>query len=322
LATSGIIVILVGADPIRVFRAIAEGAFGSPYQVSVGLAKAAPYLLCSVGISLCFRANVINIGGEGQIALGGLAATWAALTIPIGSQWLAIPVGLAAGAACGMAWGAIAAILHITRRVHEVLITLMMNFVALLLVGEALSGSLGEVGSGFPQSPLIPQPYWLPTLWPGSRLHIGVLLAIAVAVGAQFLLWRTTYGFAIRSVGASRRAAAYAGISVPRTILMVMCVAGATAGIAGAVQVLGVHFRLIEGFSNGFGFVSVAIALLGAIDPLGQIPAALLFGFLETGTLAAQRQMGIPSSLVQVIEGIVMLSVLAAMGSMAQRRRV
>jgi simple sugar transport system permease protein len=322
LLVSGILLLLVGVNPIRAFGAIWDGAFGSFYQVTVGLAKAAPYLLCSVGISICFRANVINIGGEGQIALGGLAAAWTALTIPVGTPWLAIPLGLAAGAACGMIWGGIAAILHITRRVHEVLVTLMMNFIALLLIGEALSGSFGEIGSGFPQSPPIPTPSLLPTLWPGSRLHLGVLIAIGVAIAMHVFLWRTTFGFSIRSVGASRSAAAYAGISVPRVILMVMCVAGATAGLAGAVQVLGVHFRLIEGYSNGFGFVAVAIALLGAVNPLGQIPAALLFGFLETGALSMQRQMGIPSSLVQVIEGIVMLSVLAAMGSMAQRRRV
>ncbi len=321
-AISAVLIALAGADPVAAFAAAGAGAFGSPGQVATGLTKATPYLLCSTGVALCFRANVINIGGEGQIALGGLAATAAALAWPIGDPALAIAAALAAGAAGGLAWAALAAALHLARRVHEVLVTLLMNFIALLMVGEALHAGLGEAGAGFPQSPLLPRAAWLPRLMPPSSLNLGVLVAAGIAVLAWLLLWRTTFGFAIRATGASRRAAAYAGFSVPGVVFGVMCLGGATAGLAGAVQVMGVQYRLIEGYSTGFGFISVAIALLGGLDPLLLIPASLFFGFLETGMASMQRQIGVPSSLVAVIEGVVMLTVLAGMAAGARRARV
>lgn len=321
-AISAALIALAGADPVTAVRAAASGAFGSTNQVATALTKATPYLLCSTGIALCFRANVINIGGEGQIALGGLAATAAALAWPIPEPALAIPVALLAGAGGGLAWAALAAALHLARRVHEVLITLLMNFIALLMVGEALREGLGEAGAGFPQSPLLPRAAWLPRLMPSASLNLGALIALAVAVLASLLLWRTTFGFTIRATGASRRAAAYAGFSVPGVVLGVMCLGGATAGLAGAVQVMGVQYRLIEGYSTGYGFVSVAIALLGGLDPLLLVPASIFFGFLETGMASMQRQVGVPSALVAVIEGLVMLTVLAGMASGARRTRV
>ncbi len=249
-----------------------QGAFGTTRRISSGFAKATPYLLCGIGIALCFRARLINIGGEGQIALGGLAAAWTALTFPLGNPVLAILSALAAGAVGGMIWSSLAALIHVTRRVHEVLVTLLLNFVALLFVTSCLSGSLGEVGAGFPQSPLLAQVYWLPKLLPRTEFHIGIVIALALAVAAHIFLWHTSAGLSIRMMGASRSAAAYAGFSPARTTYMVMAIAGATAGLAGAIQVLGIHYRLIEGYSHGFGFVSVAIALLGMLNPLRADP--------------------------------------------------
>lgn len=321
-ALSAALIALAGASPVTAFGAVLSGSFGSLNQLSTAVTKATPYLLCSTGVALCFRAGVINIGGEGQIALGGLAATAASLAWPIGDPLLASAVALSAGALGGMAWAAVAASLHLARRVHEVLITLLMNFVALLMVGEALHGGLGERGAGFPQSPLLPRAVWLPRLVPPASLNAGALIALAVAVLAALLLWRTTFGFAIRATGASRRAAAYAGFSVPAVVFGTMCLAGATAGLAGAVQVMGVQYRLIEGYSTGFGFVSVAIALLGGLDPLMLIPASLFFGLLETGMAAMQRQVGVPSALVGVIEGLVMLTVLAGAAAGARKASV
>jgi len=228
---------------------------------------------------------------------------------------------MASGSMPRALWAGIATVIHLSRRVHEVLVTLLLNFVALLIVGEALHGPLGEVGAGFPQSPLLPATAWLPKLWPGTQLHIGIAIAVIAAVGAYVLLWRTTFGFAIRIAGASRPAALYAGFLVPGITMTVMLLAGALAGLAGGVEVLGVHYRLIEGFSYGFGFNAVAIALLGALQPLALIPAALFFGFLEAGALAMQRQVGVPSSLVAVIEGLTMLFILAAMASAERKGR-
>ncbi len=322
VAIAAALIAVAGANPLTAFAAALSGAFGSPGQVATALTKATPYLLCSTGVALCFRAGVINIGGEGQIALGGLAATAAALAWPLADPLAATALALAAGALGGLAWAALAAALHLARGVHEVLVTLLMNFIALLMVGEALREGLGEAGAGFPQSPLLPRTVWLTRLMPPTGLNVGVLIAVAVALLAALLLWRTTFGFAIRTTGASRRAAAYAGFSVPGVVFGVMCCGGATAGLAGAVQVMGVQYRLIEGYSTGFGFVSVAIALLGGLDPLLLIPASVFFGFLETGMAVMQRQVGVPSALVGVIEGLVMLTVLAGAASSARRARV
>ncbi|WP_157961557.1 ABC transporter permease [Acuticoccus kandeliae] len=321
-AVSALLILLAGANPVTAFGAIWQGAFGTPRRIASGFAKATPYLLCGVGIALCFRARIINIGGEGQIALGGLGATWLALAVPLATPWLAIPFALVAGAAFGLLWASLAAVLHVTRRVHEVLVTLLLNFVAILLVSQALHGAIGEVGAGFPQSALLPQAFWLPKILPNTDLHIGILIAVVLAIAAHVLLWRTSFGFSIRLLGASRRATNYAGYSPDRITYLVMAIAGALAGLAGAIQVLGIHLRLIEGYSDGLGFVSVAIALLGGINPLGLIPASLFFGFLEVGALSMQRQMGVPSSLVSVMEGITMLFILAAMAHSGRKGQV
>src|SRR5262249_30096949 len=151
-----------------------------------------------------------------------------------------------------------------------------------LIVSEALQGSLGEPGAGFPQSPLLPRASWLPRIQAGGDLHAGIVLAVMMVVVGHALLWRMPFGFRLRVLGASAPAAVYAGISPPRVLFGVMGLAGALAGLAGAVEVLGVHYRLIDGFSHGFGFNAVAIALLGALNPITILPAGLFFGFLET----------------------------------------
>jgi simple sugar transport system permease protein len=181
---------------------------------------------------------------------------------------------------------------------------------------------MGEPGAGFPQSPLIKRPAWLPNLLPGTDLHIGILIAAVAAVACQVLLWRTTFGFRLRLLGASPAAAAYAGVSFPRSAFAVMALAGALAGVAGGIEVLGVHYRLIEGFSLGFGFNAVAVALLASINPIAVLPAGLFVGFLEAGALAMQREVGVPSSLIFVIQGLTMLFVLCAIGIGIRRQRV
>jgi simple sugar transport system permease protein len=311
---TAMLIMIAGKNPLTAYYHLFAGAFGSWDRIFVGLNKSTPYLLCAVGIALCFRGNVINIGAEGQIAIGGLAASAVALFASGWPAWLLLPVAIAAGAAGGAAWAGLAATIRITRGVHEVLVTLLMNFIALLLVAEALHGSMGEPGAGFPQSPQFEFTAWLPKLLPRTDLHVGIVIAVLAALAANFLLWRTTLGFRWRMVGASLPAARYAGVSPARAVFGLMVCAGALAGLAGAIECLGVHYRLIEGFSAGFGFNAVAIALMGALNPLYVLPAALFFGFLETGALAMQRQVGVPSSLVLVIQGLTMVFVLCAIG--------
>jgi len=322
LGTAALLVLLSGRNPVVAYLALLGGAVGTPDRVAVALNKATPYLLTGAGVALCFRARIVNIGAEGQIALGGLAATWLALRLPQAPA-VVLPVLCAlAGAGAGAVWGGLAALVRLKRRVHEVLVTLLLNFVGVLIVGEVLHGELGEPGAGFPQSPLLPAAGWLPRLVRGTDLHVGILVAVAAVVACHLVLWRTPFGFRLRVLGASEGAARYAGIGAARATLSVMMLAGALAGVAGAIEVLGVHYRLIEGFSQGFGFAAVSIALIGGLSPLGVLPAGLFFGFLESGALAMQRAVGVPTPLVSVIQGLTMIFVLAAMALSAARARV
>ena len=309
--SAALLVALSGHNPAAAFAAMAAGAAGSPHQLGVALNRATPYLLAGGGVAICFRAGIINIGAEGQIALGGVGAAAVALHWPDTPSPAAAMVALLGAAALGAAWAGVATAIHLGRRVHEVLATLLLNFVALLLVQQTLAGPLGQSGAGFLQSPEIPVSAWLAKA-PNLGAHAGVFIAVVAAAALSLILWLTPFGFALRVAGRSRRAAAYAGFSMNGLTWGVMLLAGALAGLAGGVEVLGMHHRLIEGFSTGFGFKAVTVALLGALEPLAVIPAALFVGLLEAGSLSMQRQIGVPSALVAVIEGLTMLFVLAA----------
>lgn len=322
LAATALLIAVAGKNPLLAYWALIRGAAGSPDRVAFALNKSAPYILAGVGVALCFRARVINIGAEGQIAVGGIATTWVALTATALPSVLLIPLALAAGGLGGAAWSALAAAIRLKRGVHEVLCTLLLNFVGLLLVSEALHGEMGEPGAGFPQSALLARAAWLPKLIAGTELHVGIIVAAVAVVGCHLLLWRTTFGFRLRVMGASAPAAAYVGISLTRCTFGVMAIAGALAGIAGGIEVIGVHYRLIEGFSLGFGFNAVAVALLASVNPIAVLPAGLFLGFLEAGALAMQREVGVPSSLVYVIEGLTMMFVLCAIGLGARQQKV
>src|SRR3984957_5611514 len=265
---AGLLILASGKNPLIAYWALLRGAFGSEDSVTFALNKSTPYILAGVGVAICFRARVINIGSEGQIAVGGIAASWVALNVPGLPGVLLIPSAIAAGALAGAGWASIAAFMRLKCGVHEVLGTLLSNFVGVLLVSEALHGSMGEPGAGFPQSPLFPEGAWLPPLFEGSDLHVGIILALLAVVACHLWLWHTPSGFRIRLLGCSDKAAAYPGVSVARTVLAMLLLAGSLSSIAGAVEVLGVHYRLIQGFSQGFGFNAVAVALLAALNPI------------------------------------------------------
>lgn len=306
-----LLLILSGYDPASTLWALVAGAFGSAQAIGAGLDRSTPYLLAGVGVALCFRARVINIGAEGQIAVGGLGAAAAAISWPLTSPLLSVAAALLAGAVAGAIWAGCAALLHLVRGVHEVLATLLLNFIALLLVQLLLAGPLGEAGAGFLQSPPIPRAARMPLLG-GIHAHLGFPLGLLAAAAGSALLWRTRFGFGLRVLGASRPAARYGGFREPGLVAAVMLLAGGLAGLGGAVEVLGLHRRLVEGFSLGFGFQAVCVALLGLLEPLAVVPAALFVGFLQTGAQSMQRQVGVPSALVVVLEGLTVMTVLAA----------
>ena len=305
---------LAGHDTGRALHALWQGAFGSSYVLSsVTLVRTVPLVLGGLAVAIAIRAGVWNIGVEGQILTG--AATCTALGLVVGT-WpsiIAIPIVLLAGAAAGAAWAGIAATLRRRFGVLEVISTIMLNFVALHAVGYLVRGPLQEPLGIYPQSAELAQSLHLPRLIPGTRLHWGLVIALVSAGALWWYLARTAGGFRIRAAGASPSAARSAGsIDVGRTSAGAFLVSGALAGLAGAIEVTGVTFALYETISPGYGYTAIAVALLARLDPLLVVASGVLFGALEAGAGAMQRDAGVPSVLVSVITATLILIVLAA----------
>jgi ABC-type uncharacterized transport system permease subunit len=315
LLFSAILIALAGINPLTAYSALLEGAIGNIDQLASGLNHATPLMLAGVGVVVAFRAGAFNIGTEGQIAFGGLGATIIVLIAVDLPRPLPVLVGLLGGALAGGVWAAVAAMITLWRGVHEVVVTLLLNFVALLFIGFLLAGSLGQPGMGFPQSPLLPQTALLPIIFPGTDLHAGIIFALLCIFIVHLILWKMPVGFEMRVAGQSISVARYAGISVRKTFMLAMFASGLLAGLAGAIQILGIHYRLIEGFSEGFGFDAIAVALLSGLNPVGVIPASMFVGFLRAGAGFMQRSTGVPSAIVFVIQGLAILFVLASLAA-------
>ncbi|MEP6781212.1 MAG: ABC transporter permease [Gemmatimonadaceae bacterium] len=292
--------------------ALINGAVGSWYAItSVTLVRAVPLALAGLAVSLAFRAGILNIGAEGQLLAGAVAAVVISIAAPqLGI--FTIPAVFLAAATAGAFWAGIASVLRQKFGVLEVISTIMLNYVALQGVGYLVRGPLQEPTHIFPQSFIIPKSAQLPVLIAGTRLHLGFLIAIGLA----FLMWwwlrDRAGGFRLRAVGANARAAASAGkIDVARTTTVAFLVSGAIAGIAGASELTGVTYSLYENISPGYGYTAIAVALLARLHPLGVLVTALLFGALEAGAAAMQRDAGVPSVLVSVVEALLILMVLA-----------
>ncbi len=314
LGIGAIMLVILKADPLAAYGALVNGAAGSVSGITQSLVKATPLLLVGLGICIAFRANVINIGGEGQIIVGAIAATWFPLTFSTWPGWLLIPATLIVGFLAGAAWGFVPGILKARLQVNEILSTIMMNSIAqqlmyLLLRGPLMDPAGVAAGTFLAQSARLPLQVWLPRLIPQTLLHAGAILAVVLALVVYFFLWRTTIGYRIRAVGLNSDASRYAGINVPFYQALSMTLAGGFAGIAGVIEVIGVQHRLLDGITSGYGFTGIVAALLGSLHPLGLIPASILFGGLLVGANQMQRAVQVPSSLIMGILGLVVLFV-------------
>lgn len=293
--------------------ALVNGAAGSWYAItSATLVRTIPLALTGLAVSLAFRAGILNIGAEGQLLAGAAAATFASLAAPqLGS--FTVPLLLVSGCVAGAAWAGIAALLRQKFGVLEVISTIMLNYVAIHTVGWLVRGPLQESTRVFPQSFTIAADAQLPVILPGTRLHFGFVLAVLIGVALWWWLRDRAGGFRLRAVGANARAAASAGrIDVARTTTIAFLVSGAIAGLAGASQLSGVTYSLYENISPGYGYTAIAVALLARLNPLGVLITALLFGALESGANAMQRDAGVPEVLVSVVEALLILLVLAS----------
>lgn len=316
------------------YTAMFLGAFGNPVEIfkqigiwiktgeskqllaairpfSDSLVVSVPYVLAGLGVAVGFQCNLFNIGAEGQLFIGGLATAFVGYAVH-GLPWfIHAPLALLAGALAAGIWGFIPGILKARFGAHEVINTIMMNYIAFRLTDYLLSGPMMSQG-GIPVTPNVLPTATLATLFPSPvRLHWGFFIALALAGVVYWLLYKTTFGMEIRMVGANPKAARYAGITVTKTMALTMAISAALCGLAGSVHLLGVDHRMVRAFSPGYGFDALALALLGNSNPLGVVLASLLFGFLRGGAARMQSVAGTPVEIIRIIQGLVIVFVAA-----------
>ena len=310
LAAAGMIS-LYGEDVGIVLKAIAGGSFGSMSALIDTLIKATPILLTGLATVVAFRAKVWNIGQEGQLYAGAMGATFVILTFPDLNlpPVIHIPLLLFASMITGAIWGGIPGYLKARYNVNEIIVTVMLNYVIQYLCTFLLNGPWQEPGSYYYNTVKFPESSFLPLLF-DTRLHIGFLIALITAFLVYFLTWKMKLGFEIRARGDNPVAANYKGINIQRVTLITMLLSGAIAGLAGGVEILGIHHKLIWGFSSGFGFTGILICLLGRSHPLGVIIASIFFGALHNGSSAMQIYSDVPRSFVNLIMGLIIVMML------------
>lgn len=328
LALGAVMLLFLKVNPLEAYKALWQGAFGSTNAFAETLVKATPLLLVGIGICISFRGDVINIGGEGQMIIGAIFATWVGLTFTSLPGWLVITLAMIAGFLGGAVWGGIPGFLKAYFRVNEILSTVMMNAIAVQIMNFMLRGPMidpiqAQKASKIPQTARLIEAFRL-ARWAPTRLHLGALIAVVLAILVYILLWRTTLGYRIRAVGLNPSASRYAGIKVPRYVVMALLLSGAFAGLAGAIQVYGVNYRMItdgsaSGFTGNAGFNGIVAALFGQLHPLWSIPASILFGALLVGANQMQRVVQVPSALITVLNGLVVVFVVSS--EFLRRRR-
>lgn len=305
------VLLALGASPAGAFLALAQGAFGNWYALTDTVVKSTPLIFTGLAISISFSAALWNIGADGQLVVGALAAGAIGPHLDGCPKPVAIAIMLIAGAVGGAVWGGICGWLRARRDTNEVISTIMLNFVAAQLLSWSVHGPLMEASRAYPASTPIADSAHMYMFLPPSRVNLGIVIAVVLAIGCALLLFRTAVGFQLRAMGHNRRAATFFGIPIARLTFAILAFSGALAGIGGAVQVSAITHRLYEKMSPGWGFEAIAVALIARLNPIGIIPSALLFGALDNGSQAMQRAQGVSAELVQVIQALVIMILLA-----------
>ena len=321
LALFALIVLAAGFDPVQAVAGLLGHALGTSSGLTEVAVRMVPLTLTGLGIVVAFRARMFNVGGDGQIILGAMAFTGFAVAFPGLSGWILLPVALAAGFIGGAAWGGIAGYLRARYSVNGIIVTIMLNYIAVQVLGWAIRGPMQESAKVFPRSDAVPDSVVLGVLIDGSRLHWGLTIALAATL-IVFVLFRfTSFGYRLDAVRESPAAARQGGIDDRRVIFLSLAVSGGLAGLAGAVEISAIHQRLQDSFAEGLGITAIAVALLARLNPLFVPLAALIFGVLSVGASALQRQMAIPFPLVHIIEAIVIMSFLVLSYAHARQAR-
>ncbi len=309
LAVAAVVLWATGGQPVDAFKALFQGAFGSENSILRTLAKATPLLLSGLAVAIAFRAGMFNIGAEGQIMVGALASAvvgFAAKGLPF---VIHLPLAILTGMAAGGLWAFVPGVLKAWRGTHEVIVTIMMNYIAFNLCHYLVNKPFKD-----PHTLASATPRVLPSaqLWAqpgGTNFSAGFFIALVAAACVAFLIKRTALGYEIRAVGLNPDAARAAGLNVPRTLVISMVLSGALAGLAGAVQVLAVEHRYLDTLSAGYGFDSIAVALLGGLNALGVVLAAILFGGLNSGAIFMESWTSTPRQIAGIVQAVVILAV-------------
>ena len=310
LALSAVLILLAGVNPIVAYLALLDGAFGNLYSLGITLTKTTPLILTGLSVAFAFRCNMLIIGAEGQLYVGALAAVLVGIYVRGLPALLHVPLCLSAGFLAGMFWGGIAGYLRASRGINEFISTIMLIFIAIYLVSYLVQGPIAEPPGFYHQTAQIESSAQLPIIQVSSDLSVAILLAVFCAIILSYLLWRTPFGLELRAVGLGPETSRFCGISVRRFVFAAMGISGGLAGLAGATEIQGGQYRLLDFFSPGYGFDGIAVAFLGRSDPIGVIFAAFLFGALRVGANQMQRETGLPTALVMVIQGLVILFML------------
>lgn len=312
-----------GVNPLAAYRVMAAGALGDLGGLAEVAVKAVPLTLTGLSVAVAATMLLWNIGAEGQFVWGAVGAGWAALYLsPLLPAWLVLPACLVCGALAGALWACVPAALKVRYGVSEILTTLLLNYVAIIFMEHLYFGPWRDpMGFGFPGTPIFPESAWLPRLG-RTRLHLGASVAVLAAVCLHVLLARTKWGFSVRVAGHSPRAARYAGLDIGRRTFQVMALAGALAGLAGMGEVCGIHYLLREGVNPGYGYDGIIVACLAGMRPaLVPVYAAVLGAFL-IGADRLQSAMQLPASIGMVLEGALLLGLLAAEAAVRYRLRL
>lgn len=306
---SAIILKVIGVSPIKAIASLLDGAFGSLYATTTSLNRAIPLVIAGLGISIGIKGSIFNLGGEGQIAIGGLCTTVIGIYLAGLPPFLLIPLSLLAGFIGGGILGGFCGYLNARFNIDTIISTLMLNYIGMAVVSLMVKGPLQEPPGIYIQSPKVDPAAILPVIIPGTKLHAGLFVAILMSVIVYLVLYRTPFGYELRIIGQNQKAAKFSGINASKVKIIGFFISGGLCGLAGGVEILGYQYRLREAFLLNYGFDAIAVALLGQTNPFGIFLSGTLFGALRSGASAMQRAIHLPQSLASVIQAIIILFV-------------
>ena len=319
----GLMLLLLDLNPIQIYKTMLVMTFSDPYSISEIFVKSIPLILSALSFAFAFKAGLFNIGADGQFYMGALAAVVISLKLSSLPRAAILMIAFVLSIVLGSLWSGVSGYLKAKFNANEIIITIMLNYVAFQIVNFMVNGPIKEQMGAYPQTDPIPKHSYIPVLIPQTRLHWGLVVALIFSAIFYIILMKTTLGFKVRSVGLNANAAEYAGINKNRVIIVTMMITGAFAGLAGFLEINGVQHILIQGFAPNIGGEGTIIALLAYTNPIGIVFASIFFGFLKVGANIIQQTSKVPTSAITMIEGFVVIFVLISyyiQNQMLQRR--